>query len=262
VYNNIIPAHIRTYAETLLGNRSPITERNFSGSELDMMRDAIAASRRDRTATNSRLHQEQLDKAASAEERMALHGRGPSAQLDQTVGYQHYPNSDDKSVRDDNAIGFDAAIRNTLGRFAYTKDAAGNLIATDVYKFRDDLPGQTRPTSDYAGMTTMQKLGTLLSDSSPSKDGLGTLLSRTGSAFIGADGRPVTVNLGKAPFAEGGAVTDTLDKMVKNPQASTLLNLDLPNLIAAKQQIKPLKQGGKVQFSNNIDDMRYALTRR
>jgi hypothetical protein len=61
---------------------------------------------------------------------------------------------------------------------------------------------------------------------------------------------------------EGGAVTDTLDKMVKNPQASTLLNLDLPNLIAAKQQAQPLKRGGKVQFSHNIDGMRYALSRR
>jgi hypothetical protein len=246
----------------MFGNRSPITERNFSGSELDMMRDAIAASRRDRTFTNSRLHQEQLDKAASAEERMALHGRGPSKELDQTVGYQHYPNSDDKSVRDDNAIGYDAAIRNTLGRFAYTKDAAGNLIATDLYKFRDDLPGQTRPTADYANMTTMEKLGTLIGDSASSKAGLGTLLSRAGSAFLDPEGRPVTVNLGKAPFAEGGAVTDTLDKMVKNPQASTLLNLDLPNLVAAKQQTKPLKRGGKVEFSNKLDDMRYALTRR
>ena len=63
-------------------------------------------------------------------------------------------------------------------------------------------------------------------------------------------------------MADGGAVTETLDKMVKNPQASTLLNLDLPNLIAAKQQIKPLKRGGKVEFSNKLDDMRYALTRR
>ena len=63
-------------------------------------------------------------------------------------------------------------------------------------------------------------------------------------------------------MADGGAVTDTLDKMVKNPQASTLLNLDLPNLIAAKQQVRAMKRGGKVEFSNNIDDMRYALTRR
>ena len=63
-------------------------------------------------------------------------------------------------------------------------------------------------------------------------------------------------------FDEGGAVTDTLDKMVKSPQASNLLNLDLPNLNAARQQTRAMKRGGKVEFSHNIDDMRYALTRR
>lgn len=67
---------------------------------------------------------------------------------------------------------------------------------------------------------------------------------------------------GAVRMADGGAVIDTLDKMVKSPQASNLLNLDLPNLIAAKQQMRPMKRGGKVDFSNNIDDMRYALTRR
>ncbi len=67
---------------------------------------------------------------------------------------------------------------------------------------------------------------------------------------------------GAVRMADGGAVTDTLDKMVKSPQASNLLNLDLPNLIAAKQQARPMKRGGKVDFSNNIDDMRYALSRR
>jgi hypothetical protein len=205
IYNNVIPAQVRTYAETMFGNRSPITEKNFSGSELDMMRDAIALSRRDRTVTNNRLHQEQLAGAKNDKERMSLLRQGPSPKLDQTVGYQHYPNSGDDSVRGDNSFGYDAAVRNTLGRFAYNKDANGNLIATDTYKFRDDLPGQTRPTSDYAKMSTAQKLGTLLKDSFGKDGDIGTLLSRAGSAFIGADGRPVNVNLGKAPFAQGGA---------------------------------------------------------
>jgi hypothetical protein len=62
-------------------------------------------------------------------------------------------------------------------------------------------------------------------------------------------------------MADGGPVTDTLDKMVKNPQASTLLNLDLPNIIAAKQQTKALKHGGRVKFANNIDAMRLALSK-
>jgi hypothetical protein len=62
-------------------------------------------------------------------------------------------------------------------------------------------------------------------------------------------------------MADGGPVTDTLDKMVKNPYASTLLNLDLPNIIAAKQQIRPLKRGGKVQFAKSLDAMRHELIR-
>lgn len=74
--------------------------------------------------------------------------------------------------------------------------------------------------------------------------------------------RAIGMKKGTVNKFEGGAVNDTLDKMVKNPQAATLLNLDLPNVIAAKQQTKPLKRGGKVEFSNNMDDMRYALTRR
>jgi hypothetical protein len=63
-------------------------------------------------------------------------------------------------------------------------------------------------------------------------------------------------------MADGGAVTETLDKMVKNRQASTLLNLDLPNLIAAKRQIPAKRRGGRVEFTHDIDDMRYALNRR
>ena len=82
------------------------------------------------------------------------------------------------------------------------------------------------------------------------------------SAPFGEYRRGIGMKKGTLNKFEGGAVTDTLDKMVKNPQASTLLNLDLPNIVAAKQQAQPLKRGGTVKFSNNIDDMRYALTRR
>jgi hypothetical protein len=202
VYKWAVPAHARTFVETLAGNQSPITEKNFSSSELEQMRDAIMRSRRDRMATNQRLHHEAMQAAPTEKERRELRMRGASPQLDQTVGYQHYPGSP-TSLASDFDITSDAAIRNTLGRFAYEKDADGNLIATDMYKFRDDLSGKTRPSSDYANMSTGEKLWTLLKDSGGKE--LTTLPSRIGSAFLGnKEGRPVTVNLGKAPFAEGG----------------------------------------------------------
>jgi hypothetical protein len=97
-----------------------------------------------------------------------------------------------------------AAIRNTLGRFAYEKTPEGNLVATDLYKFRDDLSGKTRPSADYADMGTAAKLWTLAKDTFTGA-GVDTIPSRVGNAFLGnKSGRPVTVNLGKAPFAEGG----------------------------------------------------------
>lgn len=62
--------------------------------------------------------------------------------------------------------------------------------------------------------------------------------------------------------ADGGAVNNTLDKMVKNPQAATMLNLDLPNLVASRQQTKTLRRGGRVQFAHDLDQMRYEMTHR
>jgi hypothetical protein len=202
VYKWAVPAHARTFVETLAGDQSPITEKNFSSSELEQMRDAIMRSRRDRQAGNQMTFHEQMGKATSDKELAEIMRRGAPTTIDQTVGYQHYPGSP-TSLASDFDITSDAAIRNTLGRFAYEKDADGNLIATDMYKFRDDLSGKTRPSSDYANMSTGEKLWTLLKDSGGKE--LTTLPSRIGSAFLGnKPGRPVTVNLGKAKFADGG----------------------------------------------------------
>ena len=213
-YKAFVPAHARTFIETLAGNESPITEKNFSEAELAMMRDAIMSSRRDRTATNQRLHHEAMQAAPTEKERRELRMRGASPQLDQTVGYQHYPGSP-TSVLSDMDPRDSAAIRNTLGRFAYEKDPEGNLIAKDLYKFRDDLSGKTRPSADYADMGTAAKLWTLAKDSFGDA-GVTTLPSRVGSAFLGnKSGRPVNVNLGKAKFAGGGKVPSPEEMLVE-----------------------------------------------
>ena len=201
-YRSIVPAQIRTFGETLMGDRTPITEQNFTESELNQMRQAIANSRTARQKEN-------IDTYNKMKEQEFLTGKKsgilePSTKYDQTVDYQHY-GTDGKSVRSDLDITPNAAVRNTLGRFAYHKNPQGDLIATDYYKFKDDLPRETRPTAEYEGMSTPEKLWTLAKDSAHI-GGLESLPSRTGSAFIGADGRPVNVNLGPAPFAAGGAV--------------------------------------------------------
>jgi hypothetical protein len=214
VYKWAIPAHARTFVETLLGDESPITEKNFSSSELEMMRDAIMRSRKDNKAMNERMYYEQITKAKSDKELDEIRGRGAPTKIDQTVGYQHYPDQP-MGIRDDLNLSYDSAIRNTLGRFAYDKDANGNLIATDLYKFRDDLSGFARPTSDYADMGLMEKLNTLRKDTFNGA-GIHSLPSRVGSAFLGnKPGRPVTVNLGKAKFAGGGQALSPEEMLIE-----------------------------------------------
>jgi hypothetical protein len=178
----LVPAQVRTFAGTLAGNRDPITEKDFTAAELKQAKDAVLQSR----------------------ERNAK-----KLKDDPTVAYKDYgKNKDD--AREDANIGYGTAMRNTLGRFKYEKTPEGRLVATDTYDFKDDLvkeiPGIPK-TKDYAGLNTLEKVGKLAKDSFNSEaGGFKTLPSRTGSAFIGADGRPVKIDLGEAPFKRGGAV--------------------------------------------------------
>ena len=191
----ILPAQVRTFAETVAGNRDPITEKNFSKKETQQMRDAIARSR------------ERQSKIVEFE-----NSRGRKGYYDETVDYKDY--GADKlrqmdSKRDYSPLPSDAA-RNTLGRFKYEKTPEGRLVATDSYDFKDDLvdknPNIPR-SKDYEKLSTFEKLGKLAKDTMASdKGGLTTLPSRVGSAFVGAASRPVRVDLGEAPFRKGGAV--------------------------------------------------------
>ena len=184
----ILPAQIRTFAETVAGKRDPITEKNFSKKEMQQMREAIARSRA----------------------RQANKGR--KGYYDETVDYGDYGENRQRqkdAQRDYSPLPSDAA-RNTLGRFKYEKTPEGRLIATDSYDFKDDLVDKNSniPRSkDYEKLSTLEKIGKLAADTAASdKGGFSSLPSRVGSAFVGAASRPVRVDLGEAPFKKGGAV--------------------------------------------------------
>jgi hypothetical protein len=190
----IVPAQVRTFAETVMGKRDPITEKDFTADEIKQARDAIVKSRE--RQTGKRFIKEKGDKLARQH-------------YDETVDYKDYGKGKDR-ITDDFNVGSEAAMRNTLGRFKYEKTPEGRLIATDTYDFKNDLadkiPGIPR-TKDYEGLSTLGKVGKLATDSfRPSAGGVRSLPSRVGNAFIGADGRPVRVDLGEAPFKKGGKV--------------------------------------------------------
>lgn len=190
----ILPASVRTFVDTVSGERAPITEKDFTPEELQQVRDAIKNSR-----------QRQVGKRFISEK-----GKPLKQDYDQTAGYQDYGSGErGKRVENDFNLGSSGAMRNTLGRFSYEKTPDGRLIAKDTYDFKDDLVKEAgvRPTSDYEKMSTLGKIGTLAADTVlPWKGGVSTLPSRIGSAFIGRDGRPVNIDLGKADFKKGGKV--------------------------------------------------------
>ena len=187
----IVPAHLRTFVSTLAGNRSPITEKDFTKAELEQARNAVIKSR-DRQTGKSFIKEE---------------GKPLRQNYDPTVGYKDYGKGMEEGRQDFN-VGSGAAMRNTLGKFDYEKTPEGRLIAKDNYDFKDDLvkEAKVRPSAEYEKMSTLGKLGALAKDTVISPEGITTLPSRVGSAFIGKDGRPVRIDLGEAPFKRGGPV--------------------------------------------------------
>jgi len=189
---NIIPAQVRTFASTLSGNRDPITEKDFTAKELEQARNAVIKSRERQTGKSFIQDQETKEL---------------QQKYDPTVDYKDYGK---EKVRSDFDVSPSAAMRNTLGRFSYEKTPEGRLVATDNYDFKDDLVKRfpnIPKTKDYKDLNALQKIGKLTADTfRESAGGITTLPSRVGNAFIGADGRPVKIDLGEAPFKKGGAI--------------------------------------------------------
>ena len=244
----VVPAQLRTFLETVAMDKeqragSPITEKDFSESELRQILDTIGKARKNRTAENryndnykpSAKEQKETDelfKKAFGTNDAALQLQREKRQAEKdyfqsgkgTVNYMDYPGYL-SGVRD-STLSKEGAIRNTLGRFVYETLPDGRIKVKDTYDFKDDLVTELgqRPSSAYKGMSTMGKLGTILvdtlnnpidlqSEEGGMKVGRATLPSRVGSAFIGQNGRPVDITLdprelmpGYAGYAQGGPV--------------------------------------------------------
>jgi hypothetical protein len=190
----VLPAQVRTFAETVAGKRDPITEKNFNPEELDQMRDAIMRSRKREEKLNQSVYNQQSKR-----------------KIKETVDYGDYGDDAKRqksTLRDFSPLPSDAA-RNTLGRFKYEKTPEGKLIATDSYDFKDDLVKENNKvprSKDYEQLSALEKVGKIAKDTLNPKIGVSTLPSRIGSAFVGASSRPVRIDLGDAPFKKGGKV--------------------------------------------------------
>ena len=189
----ILPSQVRTFASTLSGDTSPITEENFSASEIKQMRDAVMRSKARQPSTKKVFKDGKVKEAPRT--------------LDPTVDYEDYGDNAKRATLDYSPLPSDAA-RNTLGRFRYEKTPNGRLVAHDSYDFKDDLVEEGAPRSiEYEKLSTLEKIGKLAKDTVTTPIGISSLPSRVGSAFIGKKSRPVRVDLGEAPYKKGGKVS-------------------------------------------------------
>ena len=243
-----VPAQVRTFLETALMEKEdranrPITEKDFSESELRQILDTIGSARKNRTAekryndnykpsAKEQKENEDLIMKAFGTSKNALNALKEKNQAEKeyfqsgkgSVNYMDYPGHL-KGVRD-STLSKEGAVRNTLGRFTYETLPDGRIKVKDTYDFKDDLVTELgqRPSSAYKDLGTMGKLGTILvdtlnnpmdlqSEAGGIAVGRATLPSRMGSAFIGQNGRPVDITLdprelmpGYAGYAHGGVV--------------------------------------------------------
>jgi hypothetical protein len=186
LYKKAVPAHIRTFVETLAGKKDPITEKDFTAEELEQIRAAVRSAQSHPTIRYSK--------------------KDPKGTSLNVVGYEDYDKNQTK--RADLDLRPSAAARNTLGRFRFQKTPDGRTIAIDTYDFEDDLAGKgIRSSAEYEGMSTAEKIATLAKDTLKKETfaPFGSLPSRVGSAFIGKKGRPVSIDLGEG-LKKGGTV--------------------------------------------------------
>jgi hypothetical protein len=276
MYESMVPAQARVFAETALMPEdkraaATITERDFSDEEQRQILDTIGNARRLRmeerglttykdpkviaevqkrmknllkdTSKASQKDFDESQRKRKAEDKYFLSGKG-------AVFYGDYP-QDNSGRLADTTLGKSGAVRNTLGRFTYQTMPDGRINIRENYDFADDLVEglNQRPSAEYEGMSTGQKLNALLMDTlhnpqdrmldTGTKFGRSTLPGRVGSAFIGNKGRPVDVTIdprelmpGYAGYANGGEVAtggitpDTIAafRNVQIPSAREALN--------------------------------------
>lgn len=115
-YKNTVPTYVRTYGESVLGNRAPITETNFNEKELDALRRLIQAPKK--------------------------------GHLPNVVGYYDYPEAN-KELKNSGAFlgGGESyfnpestSLANTIGAFKYKKQPDGSYTIDDSYDWDATFP--------------------------------------------------------------------------------------------------------------------------
>lgn len=181
----VVPMDIRTFGSTLFGSREPITEKNFTADELAAMQKAVdaAAARTGQTQKGS-------------------------------VQYVDYPRGEQ--------IGPDfKPVGQTLGRFTYEKQPDGTTVIRDRYDFYNE--GRAKNIESYEKMGGGEKALTVAGRALKNlfTGNIPGIPQELGDAYIGREGRDVTIQLPPVRRAGGGDAEPTPEEIAAASRPAT-----------------------------------------
>lgn len=178
----IVPVNIRQYAGTILGDRSPLTEDDLWGSDIEAIKNAVIRNKK---------------------------GEGTGFVQPGVIGYGDYGEKDgdfsDWQGGSKNGVGPFAALlksyidpkfrmETTLGMAKYADDGSGNTVVQDTYNF-GATPEQIKTEIDKYGGKFKAVKGAY------QNAGFEGLLNAIGNLYAAPEGNnsgpPVRINLGK-----------------------------------------------------------------
>lgn len=181
----VVPMDIRTFGSTLFGSRDPITEKNFTADELAAMQKAVdtAAKRTGQTQKGS-------------------------------VQYVDYPRGEQ--------IGPDfKPVGQTLGRFTYEKQPDGTTVVRDRYDFYNE--GRKGNVEAYEKMGRGERALTVSGRALKNlvTGNLRGIPDELADAYIGREGRDVTIKLPPVRRADGGSADPTPEELAAASRPAT-----------------------------------------
>ena len=200
----VVPMDIRTFGSTLFGSRDPITEKNFTADELAAMQKAVdtAAKRTGQTQKGS-------------------------------VQYVDYPRGEQ--------IGPDfKPVGQTLGRFTYEKQPDGTTVVRDRYDFYNE--GRKGNVEAYEKMGRGERALTVSGRALKNlvTGNLRGIPGELADAYIGREGRDVTIKLPPVRRADGGSADPTPEELAAASRPATF-NPNIARQGAAARRLATLR---------------------
>lgn len=234
-----IPLQLRTLGETVMGDKSTITQDNLSDADLIRLEDVIAADKAYKQGLLDQFYgqdNQEMDNYAFNQYKKYFYNKDKTALDEDSVkrfmsgsgsvrDYDAYYNAR-QGGRGDLDFSPSASIMNTLGKFTYDYNPDGTYTITDTYDFANDynarvMPREVADSRRYENLSNMEKLGLLAKETwqMPTRQpdlnkGIQSLPSRFGNAFVGRENaRPV--NFGFTPSRDLNPTPEILDDQRK-----------------------------------------------